>query len=122
MHFLLGQAKDCSVQRRLVRDGDRLVLLLTPPLDTTPWDPGYVKGYPLGVRENGGQYTRAATWAAWAFAELGDGDRAWQLFDLLNPVRRHDSAGDTRRYRVEPYVLAGDVCGAPPHVGRGATE
>ena len=108
-----------SVDRLLVQADDRLILLLTPPFDKAPWDPGYIKGYPPGVRENGGQYTHAATWAAWAFAELGDGDRAWRLFDLLNPLRRHDSPEDTERYRVEPYVLAGDVYGAPPHVGRG---
>jgi cyclic beta-1,2-glucan synthetase len=108
-----------SVNRLLVRDEDRLVLLLTPPFDTADWDPGYIKGYPPGVRENGGQYTHAAVWAGWAFAELGDGDRAWQLFDFLNPVRRHDSPETSERYRVEPYVMPGDVYSEPPHVGRG---
>jgi len=108
-----------SVDRLLVRDADRLVLLLTPPFDTADWDPGYIKGYPPGVRENGGQYTHAAVWASWAFAELGDGDRAWQLFDFLNPVRRHDSPEASERYRVEPYVMPGDVYSEPPHVGRG---
>ena len=105
--------------RYLVREQERLVLLLTPPFDRSRQDPGYIKAYPPGIRENGGQYTHAAAWAVWAFAELGDGERAMRLFRLLNPVLRTTSREQVEHYRVEPYVLAGDVYGAPPHVGRG---
>jgi len=108
-----------SVYERLVRPADQLVLLFTPPFDTTLHDPGYVKGYPPGVRENGGQYTHAAIWAAWAYAKLGDGDRAYELFHLLNPVSHSDSAEKMERYRVEPYVVVADIYGVPPYVGRG---
>ncbi|MBN1641383.1 MAG: cellobiose phosphorylase [Anaerolineae bacterium] len=107
-----------AVQERLVRADDRLVFVLTPPFDATPHDPGYIKGYPPGIRENGGQYTHAALWAAWAFAELGLGTQAQALFDLLNPIRHSDQTG-AQRYRVEPYVVAADVYSVPPHVGRG---
>ncbi|NLD72908.1 MAG: hypothetical protein GX649_09365, partial [Chloroflexi bacterium] len=107
------------VHERLVRREDRLVLLFEPPFDRTPHDPGYIKGYPPGIRENGGQYTHAAIWTVWAFAELGEGDLAAELYRLINPVYRADTLDDVRRYRVEPYVISADVYGVPPHVGRG---
>jgi cyclic beta-1,2-glucan synthetase len=108
-----------AVYDRLVRPDDRLVLLFTPPFDETPRDPGYIKGYPPGIRENGGQYTHAALWAAWALAELGQGDRAGTLSRLLNPIYHADTPEKVMRYRVEPYVVAADVYSMPPHVGRG---
>ena len=103
----------------LVREEDRLVLLLTPPFDSTPHNPGYIRAYPPGVRENGGQYTHAATWLGFAHAALGDGEGAERIFRLLNPALRTSTAAEAKRYRTEPYVLAGDICGAPPWVGRG---
>lgn len=108
-----------SAWEHLVREQDRLILLLAPPFDKTRIDPGYIKGYPPGVRENGGQYTHAATWSVWAFAALGDGERAAALFRLLNPILRTGDPEAVAHYRVEPYVLAGDVYGAEPHIGRG---
>jgi cyclic beta-1,2-glucan synthetase len=108
-----------SLEEHLVRMDDGIVLLLTPPFDRGQKDPGYIKGYLPGVRENGGQYTHAAIWAAWAFAELGDGALAHRLFDLLNPVRHADTPEAAQRYKVEPYVIAADVYGVAPHIGRG---
>ncbi len=108
-----------AVYDRLVRPDDRLILLFTPPFDQGPLQPGYIKGYVPGIRENGGQYTHAATWVVQAAALLGDGERATALFDLINPVRHGDGAAAVARYRIEPYVVAGDVYGAPPHTGRG---
>jgi cyclic beta-1,2-glucan synthetase len=108
-----------AVARRLVRQDERLILLFTPPFDKTEQDPGYIKGYPPGIRENGGQYTHAAIWAVWAFAELGQGDRAEELFRLLNPIYHSDAPEKVERYRVEPYVVAADVYSVPPHTGRG---
>jgi len=108
-----------AVARRLVRENDRLIALLTPPFDHTSRDPGYIKGYAPGIRENGGQYTHAATWTAWAFAELGDGDRAEALFDLLNPIKHAATPKSCQQYQVEPYVIAADVYSNPQHVGRG---
>lgn len=108
-----------SLYERLVRKDDDLVLLLTPPFDKTQRSPGYIKGYPPGIRENGGQYTHAAIWAIWAFADLGQGDRAYELFELINPVLHGDNAKDIGRYRVEPYVIAADVYSTTPHKGRG---
>ncbi len=104
---------------QLVRDADRLVLLFWPPFDSTLHDPGYVRAYPQGVRENGGQYTHAATWLGWAHAALGDGEAAAHIFRLLNPILHAQTAVDARGYRVEPYVLAADVYSCPPWVGRG---
>jgi cyclic beta-1,2-glucan synthetase len=104
---------------RLVREDEQLVLLLDPPFDVTVHDPGYIRAYPPGVRENGGQYTHAATWLGWAYAALGDGENAARIFRILNPILRTQTAESSERYRVEPYVLAGDVYGAPPWVGRG---
>ena len=108
-----------ALYERLARPDERLILLFTPPFDETPHDPGYVKGYLPGIRENGGQYTHAALWAVWAFAELGQGERAAALFRMLNPVYHADSAEKVARYRVEPYVVAADVYSVEPHVGRG---
>ena len=108
-----------SLERELVRPEAGLVLVLTPPFDETPHDPGYIKGYPPGLRENGGQYTHAATWAVLATAALGDGDRAAMLFGLLNPVRRALTQADADRSKVEPYAVVADVYSVPPHVGRG---
>jgi cyclic beta-1,2-glucan synthetase len=108
-----------AVYERLVRAEERLLLLLTPPFDRTSHDPGYIKGYPPGIRENGGQYTHAALWAVWAFAKLGQGTRAQALFDLLNPIYHSDTSEKAQRYRVEPYVVAADVYSVSPHTGRG---
>jgi cyclic beta-1,2-glucan synthetase len=108
-----------AVEERLVRDDERLVLLFTPPFDRSRLQPGYVKGYVPGIRENGGQYTHAATWVVEALAELGRGTRAGEVLGLLNPVRHAGDPEGVARYKVEPYVVAGDVYGQPPHVGRG---
>ena len=114
-----SQRAMASLEEYLVRRDDGIVLLLTPPFDNTLLEPGYIKGYPPGIRENGGQYTHAATWTVVAFAQLGDGDKAAELFALLNPISHGGSASGAQRYKVEPYVMAGDVYGEPPHVGRG---
>ena len=108
-----------SLDEHLVRRDDRMILLLTPPFDHTKLEPGYIKGYVPGVRENGAQYTHAAVWAAIAFAELGDGDKAAELLGMLNPITHATTPHDVERYRVEPYVAAGDVYSAKAHVGRG---
>jgi cyclic beta-1,2-glucan synthetase len=108
-----------AVDERLVRRNDGIVLLLTPPFDRMTPSPGYIRGYVPGVRENGGQYTHAALWNVMAFAQLGDGDRAAELFSLLNPVNHARTAEAVRRYRAEPYVVAADVYSVPPHTGRG---
>lgn len=108
-----------AVREHLVKEDDRLILLLTPPFQRTGKDPGYIKEYPPGIRENGGQYSHAATWAVWASAALGDAEQAMRWFGLLNPITRVTSPAALAHYRVEPYVLAGDVYGVPPHTGRG---
>ena len=108
-----------SVGERLVREDDRMILLLTPPFDNTEHDPGYIKGYLPGVRENGAQYTHAALWTVLAAAGLGDGDRAFHLYDLLNPLTHARTRAEAERYTVEPYVVAADVYTTPGHVGRG---
>lgn len=108
-----------SLNERLVRRQDRLIQLLDPPFDTSALEPGYIKGYVPGVRENGGQYTHAAIWATMAFARLGDPRRAWELFALINPVNHARSAQEVDIYKVEPYVVAADVYAVPPHTGRG---
>ncbi len=107
-----------SVRAHLVRRGHRLVALLTPPFDDSSQEPGYIKGYPPGVRENGGQYTHAAVWTVMAMARLGYGDEAAELFHLLNPLNHARTAADVEIYKGEPYVLAGDVHAQPPHAGR----
>jgi cyclic beta-1,2-glucan synthetase len=93
--------------------------LFTPPFDHTARDPGYIKGYPPGLRENGGQYSHAAMWAVLAFAKLGDGANAAALFALLNPINHARTPMETERYKVEPYVVAADIYSVAPHVGRG---
>ncbi len=111
------QAMD-SVERRLVRKDDRLMLLFSPPFDRTSLDPGYVKGYVPGIRENGGQYTHAAVWSVIAFARLGQGDKAVEHFNLLSPIHHTSRRTDLHRYKGEPYAVAADVYSQPPHVGR----
>ena len=108
-----------SVMERLVREDERMILLLTPPFDHTLHDPGYIKGYLPGVRENGAQYTHAALWTVLAAAGIGDGDLAFHLYDLLNPLTHACTREAAERYTVEPYVIAADVYDAPGHVGRG---
>jgi cyclic beta-1,2-glucan synthetase len=108
-----------SLTQNLVQADPGLALLFTPPFDRTPLDPGYIKGYPPGLRENGGQYSHAAMWAVLAQARLGDGDAAHRLFAMLNPINHALTPGDADRYKVEPYVVAADVYSAAPHVGRG---
>jgi cyclic beta-1,2-glucan synthetase len=108
-----------AVKRELIRPQDGLALLFTPPFDRSRLDPGYIKGYPPGVRENGGQYTHAALWSVMAFAALEQGDEAMRLFSLLNPINHASSRAGVQRYKVEPYVVAADVYANPRHVGRG---
>jgi cyclic beta-1,2-glucan synthetase len=108
-----------SVDKQLIRREHGLALLLTPPFDRMEPSPGYIRGYVPGVRENGGQYTHAALWNVLALARLGDGDRAMELFAMLNPVNKTRTVGDVVRYRAEPYVVAADVYSAPGHTGRG---
>jgi len=108
-----------EVDARLIRRDDSLALLFTPPFDRTVLEPGYIKGYPPGLRENGGQYTHAATWSVIAFAKLGQGDKAAALWSMLNPINHTSSRTSVRRYRVEPYAVAADVYSVEPHVGRG---
>jgi cyclic beta-1,2-glucan synthetase len=108
-----------SLYKRLVSQAEQMILLLTPPFDKSARDPGYIKGYLPGVRENGGQYTHAAIWSAWAFAKLGQGDRAEELFRMMNPIYHTDSAEKVERYKVEPYVMVADIYSVSPHTGRG---
>jgi cyclic beta-1,2-glucan synthetase len=108
-----------SVDTHLVRRDDGLVLLLTPPFDRMVPTPGYIRGYVPGVRENGGQYTHAALWTVLAFARLGDGDRAMELFAMMNPINKTATPADVLRYRAEPYVIAADVYSNPSHTSRG---
>ncbi len=108
-----------SVREYLVRHGDELVLLFTPPFDKTGRDPGYIKSYPPGVRENGGQYTHAAVWCAIAYAMLGEGGQAAELLRMSNPISRTATRTGVYTYKVEPYVLAADIYAEPPHVRRG---
>ncbi len=108
-----------SMTEHLVRPDPGLALLFTPPFDRTPMDPGYIKGYPPGLRENGGQYSHAAMWAILAQAKLGDGDAAHRLFAMLNPINHALTPRDANRYKVEPYVVAADVYSTAPHAGRG---
>jgi cellobiose phosphorylase len=104
---------------RLVDQQNGLVKLFDPPFDHSTLEPGYIKGYVPGVRENGGQYTHAAVWTAMAFAELGDRERAWELLRLINPVKHGQDAAGIARYQVEPYVVTADVYAVAPHAGRG---
>ncbi len=108
-----------AVRSHLVRRGPQLIALLDPPFDRTAQDPGYIKGYPPGVRENGGQYTHAACWVVMALARRGSGDEAMEFLHMLNPANHARTPGDAERYKVEPYVVAGDVLSHPAHAGRG---
>jgi len=108
-----------AVEKYLLRRDDKLSLLFTPPFDHPAHDPGYIKGYPPGIRENGGQYTHGAVWAALAFAMQGDGDKCAELLSILNPIHHSDSLNAIHRYKVEPYVACADVYSVPPNVGRG---
>jgi cyclic beta-1,2-glucan synthetase len=108
-----------AVEQQLIRPQDRVALLFAPPFDKTPLEPGYIKSYPPGIRENGGQYTHGALWSVMAFATIGEGDKAAELFSMLNPINHARTRSDVHRYKVEPYVVAADVYAAPPHVGRG---
>ncbi|MDO8597454.1 MAG: hypothetical protein Q7R45_12630, partial [Sulfuricaulis sp.] len=108
-----------AVDRRLVRRDHALIQVLDPPFDKSALNPGYIKGYVPGVRENGGQYTHGAIWTVMAFAALGDSRRAWELFDMINPVNHADSEAAIATYKVEPYVVAADVYAVAPHTGRG---
>ena len=116
-----GRARQAmaAVDEYLVRKGDDLILLFTPPFNKTPLDPGYIKGYFPGVRENGGQYTHAAVWALMANAMLGEGDKVGELFNMLNPINRSASRAGAFAYKVEPYVVAADVYAEAPHTRRG---
>ena len=108
-----------AVERHLISERDGLIRLLTPPFENTPHDPGYIKGYVAGVRENGGQYTHAALWVVRALAELGRRDRAAKLLEMLTPIHHALTPEAVAVYRLEPFVVAADVYGAAPHVGRG---
>ncbi len=108
-----------SMEDRLINKTDSLALLFTPPFNHTPKDPGYIKGYLPGVRENGGQYTHAAAWSVCAYAKLGLGGKAFELFSMLNPIHHALTRTNVSTYKVEPYVIAADIYGHAPHVGRG---
>jgi cyclic beta-1,2-glucan synthetase len=108
-----------SLEQHLVDPQARLIKLLTPPFDRTRNDPGYIKGYLPGVRENGAQYTHAALWAVLATAMRGDGKRAFELYQMINPLTHGDTAEGVAIYKVEPYVVAADVYTTPGNVGRG---
>jgi cellobiose phosphorylase len=108
-----------AVEKRLVRPNDKLIQLFDPPFDKGSPHPGYIKGYVPGIRENGGQYTHAATWVVLATALQGGGDRALELWNLINPVYHATTPLEAQHYKVEPYVVCADVYGAPPHTGRG---
>ena len=108
-----------AVEKHLIRNEDRIALLFTPPFDRSAHDPGYIKGYPPGIRENGGQYTHGTIWSIFAFAALGRGDEAGNLFAILNPILHSSVTSAVERYKVEPYVACADVYSVAPHVGRG---
>ena len=108
-----------AVDKRLIRRDTQLIQLLDPPFDQSELEPGYIKGYVPGIRENGGQYTHAAIWCTMAFAMLGDRERTWELFSMLNPVNHGRTPTEIERYKVEPYVMCADIYGAAPHIGRG---
>ncbi|RPJ39332.1 MAG: cyclic beta 1-2 glucan synthetase, partial [Planctomycetaceae bacterium] len=108
-----------SVDQHLVRRDAGLIQLFDPPFDKSPLNPGYIKGYIPGVRENGGQYTHGAIWTAMAFALMGENERAWELFALLNPIHHGGAPKQIASYKVEPYVIAADVYAVAPHTGRG---
>ncbi|MCA1767081.1 MAG: glycosyl transferase, partial [Idiomarina sp.] len=108
-----------SLCKQLISEQDQLVLLFAPPFDYGGQHPGYIQGYPPGLRENGGQYTHAAMWVVEAFAQLGNGEQAVKLFNMLNPINHSLSSEAIQRYKVEPYVVAADIYSVSPHIGRG---
>ena len=108
-----------AVDERLIKTNEKLALLLTPSFDKTGLDPGYIKGYPPGIRENGGQYTHAAAWAIIAFAMLGKGDKAHEIFAMINPINHTKTDAELEIYKTEPYAIAADVYSNPQHIGRG---
>ena len=108
-----------SVDQRLVDNDAGLIKLLTPPFDGNGPNPGYIRGYLPGVRENGGQYTHGAIWAVMAFAKQGNIERAWELMSMINPINHSLSAEDVNRYKAEPYVISADIYSVDPHSGRG---
>jgi cyclic beta-1,2-glucan synthetase len=108
-----------AVDKRLVRRDAKLIQLLDPPFDKSDLEPGYIKGYVPGVRENGGQYTHAAIWTTMALAMQGDTERAWEMFAMLNPVHHGSEPEQIELYKVEPYVMCADIYAAAPHTGRG---
>jgi cyclic beta-1,2-glucan synthetase len=108
-----------AVEKYLVSKEDQMIKLFKLPFNKTKRDPGYIKGYPPGIRENGGQYTHAAIWAVWALAKMGQGDKAFEQFSLLNPISHSTDLDEANRYRVEPYVVAADIYSTDPHVRRG---
>lgn len=108
-----------AVNKRLIRRDTQLIQLFDPPFDKSELEPGYIKGYVPGIRENGGQYTHAAIWSTMAFAMLSDQERAWELFSMLNPINHGRTPMEIERYKVEPYVMCADIYGTYPHVGRG---
>jgi cellobiose phosphorylase len=108
-----------SLERYLIKEDNGMILLLTPPFNKSALEPGYIKGYVPGVRENGGQYTHAATWVILAFAKLYKGDKAAKLYNMINPINHTKTLLDCERYKTEPYVMSADVYGKKPHVGRG---
>ena len=108
-----------SAEEHLVKSAEKIVLLLTPPFDKTPHDPGYIKGYPPGVRENGGQYTHGSTWLALAYARIGEGKKAVELLRMLAPTPHTPTVEEANRYKVEPYVVAADIYALPSQLGRG---
>lgn len=108
-----------AVNKYLINRDDQIIKLFTPPFDKSSADPGYIKGYVPGVRENGGQYTHAAIWTMMAYAAIKDGKTATELFSLINPINRSATRTGSQKYKVEPYVISADIYGVPPHVGRG---
>ena len=108
-----------ALDKRLIDREHALVQLLAPPFDKGSLNPGYIRGYVPGVRENGGQYTHSAVWAAMAFAKLGDAERAWEVTQMINPVKHSASLQSASKYRAEPFVVAADIYGVAPHIGRG---
>ena len=108
-----------SVQEQLVKLDEGIIMVLTPPFNTSEPDPGYIRGYPPGIRENGGQYTHAALWTVMATALLGDGDAAYAMFSTLSPIHHTRDQSSAERYKTEPFVVVADVYSTPPHIGRG---
>ena len=108
-----------AVEEQLIKRDDQLMLLFTPPFDTSLMDPGYIKGYQPGIRENGGQYTHAACWTIWAFAQSGQADKAFDLYQMINPIHHSNTREKADQYAVEPYVIAADVYNSPHHMGHG---